>query len=103
MKWNKKAQNRVVVKVSEVIFVTYHNVAIDNNNYFSDSLLTFLVTTRGRDFGSCAAFKKPQKKSTSAFLSAPAPLRHHEVLNKNGWEASKMGLTRAADEIFRLF
>lgn len=44
---------------------------------------------------------KASKKSASVFLSAPAPLRHHEVLNKNGWESSKMGKTRTGDEMRR--
>lgn len=30
------------------------------------------------------SIKETSKKSTSGFLSAPAPLRHHQVLNKNG-------------------
>lgn len=40
------------------------------------------------------SWKRRRRGSISAFISAPAPLRHHEVLNKNGWQSTKMGIIR---------
>lgn len=47
-------------------------------------------TGAGRRY--CSALVKPPKKSTSAFLSAPAPRRHHEVLKQKRMRDEQNGV-----------
>lgn len=61
------------------VFIGFDSNANNNNN---NTLYSELLNHVGMVLLDVCLFLKRRRRSASAFLSAPAPLRHHEALNK---------------------